>query len=154
MMSKEFYEKQKIDSIWPLSILASILVINWLLYFQFGETDMNVFYATVFSSSILCALLAIIRLTTVIDHQNIKYKFSPFHINWQVINWSDVDRFDIRTYKPFREYGGWGMRYGRSGKAYTIKGRTGLQIYLKNGKKLLIGTEKSDELSSFLKSRK
>ena len=41
------------------------------------------------------------------------------------------------------EYGGYGMRSGsrKYGKAYNVSGKTGLQLYLSNGKKLLIGTQ-------------
>ena len=49
---------------------------------------------------------------------------------------------------PIQEYGGWGYRtsFGKKkGSAYNVKGDKGIQIELKTGKKLLIGTQKEDE---------
>ena len=57
-----------------------------------------------------------------------------------------------RTYSPMREYGGWGIRFGKSGKAYNIKGDEGLQLVFKNGKRLLIGSQKSQELAQAVDS--
>jgi hypothetical protein len=56
----------------------------------------------------------------------------------------------VRKYKPLAEFGGWGLRFGVSGKAYNISGNKGLQLELTNNKKLLIGTQKPEELSEAL----
>lgn len=54
------------------------------------------------------------------------------------------------------DYGGWGLRLGFFGKgrAYNISGNIGMQIVFKDGKKLLIGTQKSAEIKSFLERLK
>jgi hypothetical protein len=51
-----------------------------------------------------------------------------------------------RTYKPLSEYGGWGIKYGRSGWAYNIIGDQGVQLELDNGKRILIGSQHAEEL--------
>ena len=60
----------------------------------------------------------------------------------------EIDRFEIREYKPIKEYGGWGMKQGKKGvgKAYSVSGNIGLQLYLTNGKKVLIGTQRRDAM--------
>ena len=65
-----------------------------------------------------------------------KYKFFPF---------DEIESFKEREYRPIREYGGWGIRYGLSGKAYNVYGNKGLQLVLNNKKKILIGSQKSYE---------
>ncbi|MHC4338483.1 MAG: hypothetical protein ACYSTG_11155 [Planctomycetota bacterium] len=60
-----------------------------------------------------------------------------------------------RTYKPIREYGGWGIRYSFRkgiGRAYNMSGNKGVQLVFKNGKKLLIGSQKPDELAQAINS--
>ena len=37
--------------------------------------------------------------------------------------------------------------------AYNVKGKMGLQLVLKNGKKILIGTQKTEELKQILAER-
>jgi hypothetical protein len=62
---------------------------------------------------------------------------------------TELSKYEIRTYQPIREYGGWGIRYGSSGKAYNISGNTGMQLELKDGTRILLGTQKPEE---FLKA--
>ena len=58
----------------------------------------------------------------------------------------------VRQYSPLTEYGGWGLRLGLFGKgtAYNVSGNKGLQLEFTDKKKLLIGTNKPDELSETL----
>lgn len=60
-------------------------------------------------------------------------------------------RFFVREYKPILEYGGYGIRYSFSGKAYNVRGKMGLQLKFKDGGKLLIGTQKMEEMEDILK---
>ncbi len=39
-----------------------------------------------------------------------------------------------------------GYGWGKSGSAFNVKGNIGLQLYLKNGKKVLFGTQRPDAL--------
>ena len=83
------------------------------------------------------------KLKTKVTNEALFVAYPPFFKKWQQIMPSDIDHFEIRTYRAKREYGGHGMRRRRKyGAAYTIWGNIGLQLYLKNGKRLLIGTQK------------
>lgn len=98
-------------------------------------------------------LLYAVRLTTRIDGTGIHYAFFPFHWSEKHIDWADVAEAYVRQYSPLGEYGGWGIRYSfGNGKAYNIAGNKGLQVVLKSGKKILIGTQKQDELNAALQS--
>ncbi|MDQ1088364.1 hypothetical protein [Siphonobacter sp. SORGH_AS_1065] len=50
------------------------------------------------------------------------------------------------------EYGGWGLRLGLFGKgiAFNVSGNKGLQLEFIDHKKLLIGTNKPEELTKVL----
>jgi len=63
-----------------------------------------------------------------------------------------VEAAEVRKYKPISEYGGWGLRYGFKGKAYTVSGKTGLQLYMRAGKNILFGTSRPEELADYLKT--
>ena len=57
-------------------------------------------------------------------------------------------RWEARTYRPILEYGGWGIRYtmGR-GWAYNVSGNQGVQLELASGKRILIGSQRAEELA-------
>jgi hypothetical protein len=51
------------------------------------------------------------------------------------------------TYSPLRDYGGWGIRRGAKGKAYNVSGNHGVRLELSDGKRILIGSQRPEELS-------
>jgi hypothetical protein len=92
------------------------------------------------------------RIDTQIDHEGIRVRFFPFHLAFKHYEWNKISRCYIRPYSAIWEFGGWGLRYGFSGKgkAYTVKGNMGLQLELSKGTKLLIGTQEAAELSKLI----
>lgn len=154
----EFKEIQKFRQWWLILILLTILftftyaVISQLIYnIPFGtnpvsNTGLIVLAIIIF---MVCAFILMIKLETKINQQGIYVKFYPFHLKFKFINWNEIDRVFIREYSPITEYGGWGLRISLSGngKAYNVSGNKGLQIVFKNGNKLLIGTNKQEELN-------
>lgn len=91
-------------------------------------------------------MMAVARLEVRISTERIRFRFYPFHRRRREIFWEEVEAAAPRTYSPIREYGGWGLRWGRNGKAFNVAGRHGLQLELTEGRRLLIGTQKPEEL--------
>tara|TARA_B100001750_G_scaffold203907_1_gene179983 strand:+ start:4611 stop:4832 length:222 start_codon:yes stop_codon:yes gene_type:complete len=52
------------------------------------------------------------------------------------------------TYRPIRDYGGWGIRYGSKGKAYNVSGNQGVLLEFTKSKPILIGSQKPQDLST------
>ncbi|MET6991839.1 DUF6141 family protein [Sediminicola arcticus] len=91
-------------------------------------------------------LLFLIQLKTEIDERGVHYRFIPFHFKNKTITWGDIKECYVRTYSPIMEYGGWGYRLTfKNGKAFNVSGNEGIQLVLKSGKKILIGTQKESE---------
>ena len=95
----------------------------------------------------LVLLLGLAKLETVIDDRAVYYRFPPFVNREHRLTQEDISEIYVRKYRPIWEYGGWGYRIRPGkGKALNVSGNIGLQIILKNGKALLIGTAKREEL--------
>ena len=57
-------------------------------------------------------------------------------------------------YDPAAEYGGYGIRSGANGLAYIASGNRGVQVELNDGRKLLIGSQRPEQLArSIIQSR-
>ncbi len=95
----------------------------------------------------LIVLFAMAKLTTQIDKKFISYKYFPLHKSFRKIAWKSVVKFEVVTYQPVSQYGGWGIRAGKNGKVFSVSGNRGLQIELRTGERILIGTTKANELS-------
>ncbi len=46
----------------------------------------------------------------------------------------------MRKYSALKDYGGYGVRYGKNAKAYNVTGNKGIQIELIDGKRILFGS--------------
>ncbi len=90
------------------------------------------------------------NLTTEIRSDGIYYRFFPFHLSFHKIKLEDLAKYEVQTYNPIRDYGGWGIRWGSKGKAYNVSGNRGVQLEYSNGKQLLIGSQKPEEFAEAL----
>ncbi len=94
------------------------------------------------------------RLYTEIRRDSISYRYAPFHKSANVLTRDQISECYVRFYSPVREFGGWGMRTAlnkKNGKAYNVSGKVGIQLELKDGRKILIGTNKGKEAEQALK---
>jgi hypothetical protein len=126
-------------------------------------------------------LCIIMRLETTITTEGVSVRFYPIHRSFRNYRWEDISVSIVRKYSPLKEFGGWGIRFGGWGirfigrrhtilnlikrvsqskirfigrhytTAYSISGKHGLQLELKNGKRILIGTNKVYEIEQVLK---
>ena len=99
--------------------------------------------------SLMLYLFSTFKLITRVDAAGITIRFYP--LRSKLISFAEIASCEARTYKPLAEYGGWGIKYGPGGRAYNISGDRGAQLVMKDGKRLLIGSQRADELASVIK---
>lgn len=51
------------------------------------------------------------------------------------------------TYRPLRDYGGWGIRVGSKGLAYTVSGNRGVLLKMREGRDVLIGSNEPERFA-------
>jgi hypothetical protein len=153
-----FTETQRFDQ-WWLKVLLAIPIFECLAfalndYQTNGEISMRSLIGMMTLGAVVLLLWAL-SLTTRVDEEGIQYRFFPFHLRTKHLKWNEIASAVIREYRPLREYGGWGIRltFG-NGVAYNVKGNIGLQLVLKNGKKILIGTSEQQRLHTLLEELK
>jgi hypothetical protein len=96
------------------------------------------------------ALLWFARLEVEVRADGIHYRFLPFHLRWHFIPIADIAEHAARTYSPLGEYGGWGIRgFGRK-RAYSVSGDRGVQLVVRDGRRVLFGSQKADEFDEAL----
>lgn len=92
-------------------------------------------------------------LHTRVHGDGIYVRFTPFHFSPRKFAFSDITRCEVRTYKAIREYGGWGIKCGKSGRSYTVSGNMGVQLEFSSGKPLLIGSQRAEELCGHIQAK-
>jgi hypothetical protein len=94
----------------------------------------------------IIAMIAWARLVTQVREDGLFIRFFPFHLRFHRIALEDVTDCRTVTYHPIREYGGWGIRLSRKGKAYNVRGDRGVRLEYRSGRHLLIGSQRPEEL--------
>lgn len=108
----------------------------WLIFFLFGLG--------------LPAFLWHARMVVTVSPDEILIRWIPLWTRRVPI--SSIRSCEARTYRPIREYLGWGIRLGPSGRAYNVSGNEGVQLVLEGGERLLIGSRRMGELAEAIES--
>lgn len=154
-----FREVQKINQIWICLIVAIPVVISWYGAYQqlllgkpFGNNpapDGMMFLLLLVFGVLFPLFFYSIKLVTEVRNDGLYVRFYPFHLSFKSFPFETIRNCGIQTYDPIRDYGGWGIRYGRKGEAYTIAGNRGVIFEFadrKKKEKLMIGSRIPERL--------
>ena len=151
-----FREEQRFRQVWMWGIVIIPSVIMWrgfILQLFYGipagnspASDAVTIIAWVLIGLVLPLFIYVNRLITEVRRDDLYIRFFPYHMAFRKILWREIKSFEERTYRPLREYGGWGIRRGFGGWAYNVSGKRGVQLELMSGKRLLIGSQKPGEI--------
>jgi hypothetical protein len=151
-----FTEVQRFRQWWVLLLVLFVAGIAWygaiqqiVLKKPFGNNpapDPVMIMIWVIFGLFFPALFYSFKLVTEVRYDGLYARFFPLQFHAHKISFEEIKTYEIRKYSALKEYGGYGIRYGKNGKAYNISGKRGVQFEFLDGKRLLIGTQKPEEL--------
>lgn len=153
-----FHEVQRFGQWWVWLIVLGIAAFQWWVCWEqlimgrpFGDNPMPngllIAFCVVFGIGLPWLFLAA-KLVAEVRGDGVFLRFFPFHFGTIRIPLSDVVSFSAGKYSPLADYGGWGIRIGRGGKAYNVSGNMGVRLALSDGTHLLIGSRHAEELAA------
>lgn len=153
---KIFIEEQKFTQSWLFIGLAIGLIVvtmpiikDWAHISQGSFGEMLNDLGGILIILLVFTLFIFFKLKTRIDEKGVYYQYLPFHFSSRFLPWNSISKCYVRNYDAIFEYGGWGIKFSfrkSKGKSFTVKGDVGLQLELMDGKKILIGTQKKEEI--------
>jgi hypothetical protein len=160
MHGRIFKEEQNYRGTWMMYLIlmveapSLILVTTVVLSSEPNEKEAILGLIIFFMVLILVFLLFMnLQLTTRIDEKGIHFKYFPFS-KWKTIPKSQIKTMEVISFNPLADFGGWGVKGNKTTKVYTIFGNLGLLIDCGEKKKILIGTQKAQELTGFIEDWK
>lgn len=131
-------------------------VIQWVLFVQqiiFGQQvgnqpapDWFVILLWVLLGWGLPLMYFVTRLVTEVTTDEIVVRYIPFLTRKIAVD--EIESAEATLYRPIMNYGGWGIRGITSNKrAYNVTGNRGVLLTLRNGKEVLIGSQRESELA-------
>jgi hypothetical protein len=149
---KTFNDTQKFRQWWLWIIIFIMpLVIITLTYFEENRFNNEILLPVILFIPFIW-FFYVLKLKTAIDDKGISLSFRPFLLKHKFIKYEDILDAKMIMYKPIIECGGWGLRWYKNGTAYTVSGKQGIEIILKNNTIILIGTQKPEEFIKFFKN--
>jgi hypothetical protein len=149
-MTPAFSERQHFTTPWLWALilgLAALFTYGAWRQLILGEPwgtkpgpDWAILMSWLFAGVALPALFASAHLRTEVRGDGIRIRFFPFHLRWRNWSYSEIESVEAREYSPLGEFGGWGIRIAPQGWAYNVSGRLGIQLVLRSGQWILIGT--------------
>jgi hypothetical protein len=91
------------------------------------------------------------RLITEVRYDSLSIQFQPF--TKRMVAYGEITTVEPRTCNVLAEFGGYGARSGKNGKAYILLGNQGVQLELRNGERVFVGSRKAGELAQAIKDR-
>ncbi|MBO7127307.1 hypothetical protein J6W78_07140 [bacterium] len=157
-----FYEKQRLTQWWLYVIVILVQFVPVFLIvtdssrveFFMNHPDFLATKAITWGLALVISLVLIfsIKLETKITDQGVYVRLFPLGFSFKFYPFSNMLAYYVRQYHPVREYGGWGFKGRYNNRSLSIRGDRGLQLEFPNGNKLLIGTQKPQEIIEILKS--
>jgi hypothetical protein len=81
------------------------------------------------------------RLTCEVRRDGLYVRFFPIHFKPRRIAWTQIQSYRTINDAPLQRFGGWGVRMNMKGEwAYTMGGTEGVELVLRSGKMIVIGS--------------
>ncbi|MER2598035.1 MAG: DUF6141 family protein [Caldilineales bacterium] len=151
-----FHEEQRFRQPWIWLLILGTAGVQWWGWIQqivlgrpFGSNpapDWVLWLLLLLVGIGLPLLFWNIRLLVKVDANGIEMHYwplSPQRIRFEQITGCQVDS----DYQPLQRYGGWGVRGSAQSRAYSVAGKQAVRLALRDGRELLIGTQRPTDLA-------
>ena len=91
-------------------------------------------------------LLLALCLQVAVNDRGVFMRLRPFQRRVRQVDAAGLRDVRVVNVRPLRDYGGYGLRGRRNGKAYLVRGEQGVRFDYENGFHLLLGTPRADAL--------
>ena len=92
--------------------------------------------------------VVVLRMTTLVTLTDVRVWFGFLPTYRRSIPIGTIIRVEVVRYRPIADCKGWGIRTGRDGeRVLNARGDRGVRLYLIDGSKVLIGSQRPEELA-------
>jgi hypothetical protein len=152
----QFREEQRFEWFWTAMFEVPALIVGCGLYRQVWLKRPFISGALLWPAFVVALVVAVwflrLKLVTEIRDGGL---FICFVWLWpeRTIPWDQIRSVETRTYRPIRDFGGWGVRWAARGIVYHARGNRGARLVLASGERVLIGSQRPDDLARAIAAR-
>ena len=131
-------------------LLAVLVAVSLAAWVEFREGLPGTRQLLLLLPTAVVGLLIFTELHVTVTPEAVRVRMRPF-VN-RTIARTNIAGAEARTYRPVREYGGWGVRLGRRGWAYNVSGNRGVLLTLVEGRRVMIGSQRAGDLAAAVRA--
>lgn len=157
-----FREDQRLRQAWVIGLTLTPALLAWYVFVaqvllgqEVGNNpapDWAVWLILALAGVGLPLLVFTARLRVDVTDAAVTIEYFPFTTRW--IRLQEIESAAAVTYRPMRHFWGWGIRWSPSeGWAYTARGHHGVRLKLTDGRRVLIGSQRPNELAESINGR-
>lgn len=154
MKKLEFKENQRFRQL-DVLLLLSFLIIGLVYRLMTIESrEIGDYFAYLLCLGLLGSAFVYfynLRLITVINKKGVRFQYFPWHYKKQKISWEDIEQMELVRTPLNTALNGWNVRFADN-YYYSVCGNRGLDICLKNGDRVFIGSQNTEELEKSLEA--
>ncbi len=156
-----FHEVQRFRDVWWVMVLVfGVAAVQWWIFLtpiltgapvgnNPAPTAVALIIWLLFGVGLPAFFLAL-RLEVDVYPDAVAIRYAPLFE--RTIARYEIAVVELRRYGPMREFGGWGIR-GFGGRiAYNVRGNEGVELTLTDGRQVLIGSGRAEELAGAISS--
>ena len=151
-----FHEEQRPRQWWIWVVVLAVAGLTWWTFIRqiglgepVGEEPLPSWAAWLLFLIIGVGLPLVtlsLRLILEVTAGQVTVRFAP--ITRRMIPIAEIEAVEARTYDPIKEYGGWGIKgWSRRNMAYNMSGNQGVELTLRDGRQVMLGSQRADELA-------
>jgi hypothetical protein len=84
-----------------------------------------------------------------VNEKGISYQYFPRHEDRTKIKWEEIDNCEVVKTPMMTEMSGWNVQFSNE-KNYSLSGRNGLDVTLKNGERVFLGAKNLSALKKVI----
>jgi hypothetical protein len=155
-----FREEQRFGW-WVYALLAMVMAMAWALLEGrapvgqgFALRHHRLFLLGTATGLVLPVVIVVglLRMTTMVTPTEVRVWFGFIPTYRRAIPIGTIARVEVVQYRPVLDCGGWGIRAGRDNeRVLNARGNRGVRLHLVDGSKILIGSQRPEELALAVK---
>lgn len=119
----------------------------FILHGSGRERDLYLFLLSMLVLLGLSVILLSMRLVTKIDEKGIRFQCYPWHYRTHKVRWEEIAECRIIQMPLGAQLSGWNVSIGKPELFYSFTGRNGVELHLKDGRYLFIGSRQPEDLA-------
>ncbi len=152
------YREEQRFGWWAYALMAFLVALGWAMFEgrgPFGVPQIGIrghhLVTGIAAGLVLFSVIIVagfLRMTTLVTPTDVRVWFGFIPTYRRSIAIGTIARVEIIRYRPILDYGGWGIRVGRNGdRALNARGDRGVRLHLVDGSKIVIGSQRPEELA-------